>query len=353
MGVEERLSRLAEMVEGELLGDPGVLVRGVNELAAAGEEEITFVTHPRLVEQAAASRAAAVIVPAGVEIAGKPAIRVRDPYLAVAVIHQHFLQRPFSATGIHPRAHVGAECRLPAEVSIGPMAVLGQGVVLGERVIVGPGVVLGDQVVIGDDCVLHANVTLYAHSCLGRRVIVHSGAVIGSDGFGYATDAAGRHLKRPHVGSVEIEDDVEIGANVCIDRGTFGSTVIRRGAKIDNLVQIAHNVRVGEHSLLVAQVGIAGSTTLGRGVVLGGQVGVAGHLELGDRVMVGAKSGVHNSQKPGAMVSGVPAIPHKKWLLAVSVFQKMPELVKEIRTLQKRVAEFLRTEHPTGGRKAE
>ncbi|MDA8165166.1 MAG: UDP-3-O-(3-hydroxymyristoyl)glucosamine N-acyltransferase [Desulfobacteraceae bacterium] len=352
MGVEESLSRLAEMVDGELLGDSGVRVRGVNELAAAGEEEITFITHPRLATEAAASRAAAVIVPRGVELPGKPAIRVKDPYLAVAVIHNHFLHRPFAAAGIHPRAHVGPECRVPAEVSIGPSAVLGTGVVLGKRVTVGPGTVIGDHAFIGDDCVLHANVTIYAHSRLGRRVIVHSGAVIGSDGFGYATDDRGRHVKRPHVGSVEIEDDVEIGANVCIDRGTFGKTVVREGAKIDNLVQLAHNVVVGERSLLVSQVGIAGSTTLGRGVVLGGQVGVAGHLELGDRVMVGAKSGVHNSQQPGAVISGIPAIAHKKWLLAVSAFQKMPELIKEIRTLRKKVAGLLQ-EHPAGEPDAE
>lgn len=351
MGAEESLARLAAMVEGELLGDPEVRVREVNDLAAAGEGEITFIAHPRLAAQAAASRASAVIVPSGVDLLEKPVIRVKDPYLAVAVIHNHFLQRPFTAAGVHPSAHLGPGCRIPEEVSIGPLAVLGEGVTLGKRVVVGPGVVIGDQVVIGDECVLHANATLYANSRLGRRVIVHSGAVIGSDGFGYATDEQGRHVKRPHVGGVEIEDDVEIGANVCIDRGTFGNTVIRQGAKIDNLVQIAHNVMVGEHSLLVSQVGISGSTTLGRGVVLGGQVGVAGHLELGDRVMVGAKSGVHNSQKPGTVVSGIPAIPHKKWLLAVSAFQKLPELIKEIRTLRKRVAEFP-PDHPAGGQDA-
>ncbi|MEJ2032787.1 MAG: UDP-3-O-(3-hydroxymyristoyl)glucosamine N-acyltransferase [Deltaproteobacteria bacterium] len=349
MKTVERLSHLAEMVKGELLGDPGVRICGINALEAAGSEEITFIAHPRLAAKAAASQAAAVIVPSGVELPEKSVIRVKNPYLAVALIHNHFLKRPFTAAGIHPRAHIGANCRVPEEVSVGPMAVLGEGVVLGERVVVGAGVVIGDHVVVGDDCVLHANVTLYAHSRLGQRVIVHSGAVIGSDGFGYATDEQGRHMKRPHVGSVEIEDDVEVGANVCIDRGTFGKTIIRQGAKIDNLAQIAHNVVVGEHSLLVSQVGIAGSTVLGRGVVLGGQAGLAGHLELGDRVMVGAKSGVHNSQKPGMVVSGIPAIPHKKWLQAVSVFQKLPELIKEIRTLQKRVAEFL-SDHPAGRR---
>jgi UDP-3-O-[3-hydroxymyristoyl] glucosamine N-acyltransferase len=348
MGSEERLIRLAEMVGGELLGDPEVRIRGVNDLTSAGEGEITFITHPGKAAQVLDSRAAAVVVPGGMEQLTKPAIRVKNPYLAITIIHNYFLQHPFEATGVHPRAHIGENCRIPEAVSIAPLAVLGKGVVLGEQVIIGPGTVIGDSTVIGDECVLHANVTIYPHSRLGKRVIVHSGVVIGSDGFGYATDGRGRHLKRPHVGMVEIEDDVEIGANTCVDRGTFGKTTIKRGAKIDNLVQLGHNVTVGEDCLLVSQVGIAGSTSLGRGVVLGGQVGVAGHLHLGDGVMVAAKSGVHNHPQAGAMIAGIPAIPHKKWTKAVSAFPKLPELVKDVRTLRKTLSEESRNTQAAG-----
>jgi UDP-3-O-[3-hydroxymyristoyl] glucosamine N-acyltransferase len=334
MGIEERLSRLAEMVGGELQGDPELRIHGVNEVAAAGDGEITFIVKPTMADLANGSGASAIIIPRGAQVT-KPAIMVRNPYLAVTIIHNHFLRTPFTPAGIDPRAVVGTGCRIPEAVSIGPSAVLGQGVILGERVTIGPGTVIGDGVVIGDDCLFHANVTIYQHCRIGSRVIIHSGAVIGSDGFGYATDEQGRHLKRPHVGTVEIDDDVEIGANACVDRGTFGRTIVGRGSKIDNSVQLGHNVKIGEDCLLVAQVGIAGSTTLGRGVVLGGQAAVAGHVHLGDRVMVGAKSGVHNSQQAGSVVTGYPAITHKKWMQAVSVFQKLPELIKDVRTLQK------------------
>jgi UDP-3-O-[3-hydroxymyristoyl] glucosamine N-acyltransferase len=349
MGIEERLSRLAEMVGGELLGDPEVRIRGVNELAAAGDGDITFIAKPAMAEVANASGASAVIMPSDAIQSTKPGIRVKNPYLAIAIIHNYFMQTPFSATGIHPGAHVGDECRIPQAVAIGPRAVLGQGVILGERVTIGPGTVIGDRTVIGDDCQLHANVTIYPQCRIGNRVIIQSGAVIGSDGFGYATDEQGRHVKRPHVGVVEIEDDVEIGANACIDRATFGKTVISRGSKIDNMVQLAHNVKVGENCLIVAQVGIAGSTSLGRGVVVGGQVGVVGHVHLGDGVMIAGKSGVHNNQKPGSIIAGIPAIPHKKWAQAVSAFQKLPELIKDVRTLQKLVAEMGYKTPPTGG----
>jgi UDP-3-O-[3-hydroxymyristoyl] glucosamine N-acyltransferase len=262
----------------------------------------------------------------------------------VARIHALFLESPFVATGVHPQAVLGRECHIPREVSIGPFVCLGARVRLGERVTLHAGVVLYDDVEIGDDAVLHANVTVYQGCRIGARSIVHAGAVIGADGFGYAADERGRHLKRPQVGIVEIEADVEIGANAAIDRATFGRTLIRQGAKIDNLVQIGHNVEVGEDSLLVAQVGIAGSTTLGRGVVLGGQAGLGGHLRLGDRVMVAAKSGVHTSPEAGAVLAGIPAIGHRRWLRASTAYAQLPELVKELRALRKQVAALERAE---------
>jgi len=332
-----KLAELAELVDGEVQGDPETVIHGLRDIESAGQGEITFIIKATQADQIASSLASAVIVPQKIPEVDRAVIRVRDPNLAAAVIHNLFLKKPFTATGISPKAHIGGDCRIPAEVSIGPQAVLGERVLLGNRITIGPGVVIADNVEIGDDSTIYANVTIGAGSRIGARVIIHSGTVIGSDGFGYATDKNGRHLKRPHVGFVQIDDDVEIGANVCIDRGTFGKTLIGRGTKIDNLVQIGHNVEIGENSILVAQVGIAGSTTVGAGVILGGQVGIAGHVTLDDHVMVGAKSGVHSNIERGKIVSGYPAIDHKSWLKACSFFPKLPQMVKEIRELRKKV----------------
>ena len=334
------LAELAELVDGEVVGDPRISVSGLGDSATAGSEELTFVVKPRQEREIADTGAAAVIVPLAVESAAKPLIRVKDPYLAAAIIHNHFLKTPFIATGISPRAHYGDDCRIPEATSIGPMAVLGDRVRLGERVTIHPGAVIGDDVQIGDDSVIHANVTVYAASRIGSRVIIHSGTVVGSDGFGYATDQQGHHVKRPHVGIVRIDDNVEIGANVCIDRGTFGQTWIKQGVKIDNLVQVAHNVVVGEHSLLVSQAGIAGSAQLGRNVVLGGQSGVNGHIKIGDRVMAAARTGIHGNLNGGEIVAGFPAIPLRQWLKASMAFASLPAMIKEIRRLKKKVAEL-------------
>lgn len=336
----KKLAELAELVAGEINGDPETAINGLGDLATARAGEIAFIAKANQQQEISSTKASAVIVPLAVNEADRPIIRVKNPYLAAAIIHNFFLEKPFIAAGPAPNAHIGADCRIPAEVTISPMAVLGDRISLGRRVTIQPGVVLADDVEIGDDTLLHANVTVAKGCKIGSRVIIHSGTVIGSDGFGYGTDEQGRHTKRPHVGIVQIDDDVEIGANVCIDRGTFGRTWIRKGAKIDNLVQIAHNVEVGENSLIVSQVGIAGSTTLGGNVVLGGQVGVKGHIKLDDGVMVAAKSGVHNNQSKGSIIAGIPALPHQKWLRATIVFAKIPDLFKEVRKLGKKVAEL-------------
>jgi UDP-3-O-[3-hydroxymyristoyl] glucosamine N-acyltransferase len=223
-----------------------------------------------------------------------------QPAVAAARIHAFLLAEPFQARGVHPSAVVGEGCTLPQAVTVGPLVCLGDRVVLGERVTIHPGAVIGSDTVIGDDTVIHANVTVADRCTIGRRVILHHGAVIGSDGFGFATDRMGVHYKKPQVGTVQIDDDVEIGANACVDRAAFGTTWIKSGARIDNLVMVGHNVVVGENSILVAQVGISGSTTLGRNVVLGGKVGVAGHLHLGDQVMAAAMSGIHSNLPNGA-----------------------------------------------------
>lgn len=332
------LKELAEFVGGELVGDGDRRIAGVADLEAATVHDITFLMkggHEALLKQ---TKAEAVVVPTGVET-DRPAIRVKNPVLAITRIHRRFLEQEFVAGGVHPAAHIGSECHVPAQVFISALVVLGNRVVVGERVRMEPGVVVGDDVVIGDDVTLMAGAVIRAGCRIGNRVVVQSNAVIGSDGYGYVQDEQGRHVKRPHVGVVILEDDVEIGANSCVDRATFGATIIRQGAKIDNLVQVAHNVSVGEGSLLAAQSGLAGSTTLGRGVVLGGQAAVTDHVTLGDGVMVGGKAGVAGSVQQGVL-SGYPAIDHRTWLRASSAFSKLPQLVKDVRYLGKQLAEL-------------
>ena len=231
---------------------------------------------------------------------------------------------------------VGVGCVVGTDVTVYPGAFVGDGVKLGDRVTLFPGVAVYDGAEVGSDTVLHANVSIRERCRVGSRVTIHNGTVVGSDGFGYAPDGKG-HYKIPQVGIVIIEDDVEIGANTTIDRAALGATVIRRGSKIDNLVQIAHNCVVGEHSIIVSQVGVSGSTKLGDFATLGGQVGVAGHLEIGSRVMVGAKSGVHGSIPSGQVFSGIPALPHKQWLRTAMAVPKIPELRKTVLDLEKRL----------------
>ncbi len=340
---EKKLSLeiLAGMVKGTLVGDNGCLICGVAPLDNAGPDDLSFLAKANESALLQNTGAGVVIVPSGVTGPDQlPVIQVRDPYLAIAIIHSHFLTEPFLAKGIHPRAVIGDACILGKAISIAPQVVIGNRVKLGERVSIEAGSVVGDDVCIDDDTTIKANVIIYNGTIIGKRVVIHSGTVVGADGFGYAANERGEHIKRPQVGIVQIDDDVEIGANCCIDRATFGTTLIKSGAKIDNLVQIGHNVVIGENSLLVSQVGIAGSTILGRNVVLGGQVGVAGHLEIGDQVMVAAKGGIHNNQPKGAVIGGTPAIPIRQWAKCSAVYAKLPELQSMVRNNTRAIAEL-------------
>lgn len=331
------VQELADLVGGEVAGEGGFVVTGVADLQTATPADISFLLKKSQEALLAESRAGALVVPLDVATE-RPAIKVKNPALAITRIHRHFLQDDFVAAGIHPAAHIGKGCRISEQVTVGPQVVLGDNVRIGQRTTLEPGVVIGAEVLLGDDVTIMANVVI-GHGCkIGNRVIIQSGSVIGSDGYGYVQDAQGRHVKRPHVGIVVLEDDVEIGANSCVDRATFGATVIKQGTKIDNLVQIGHNVTVGEGCLLVAHCAIGGSTTLGRGVVLGGQVAITDHVTVGDGVMVAGKSGIASSVKGGSVVSGIPAIDHRIWLRASSAFAKLPQLVKDLRDLTKKVA---------------
>ncbi|MCL2790493.1 MAG: UDP-3-O-(3-hydroxymyristoyl)glucosamine N-acyltransferase [Desulfobulbus sp.] len=334
---EYTLRQLAELVNGQVEGDPDLVIHALNGIEYAQPGEITFVLDDKHLPLPEQCRASACIVPAGASPLPIPVIVAEQPAVAAARIHALLLAEPFQAQGIHPSAVLGAGCVMLGEVTVGPLVALGDRVTLGERVVIHAGAVIGSDTVIGDDTVIHANVTVAERCTIGRRVVLHHGAVIGSDGFGFASDHRGVHYKKPQVGTVRIDDDVEVGANACVDRAAFGVTWIKSGTKIDNLVMIGHNVVIGENSMLVAQVGIAGSTTLGRNVVLGAKAGVAGHLHLGDQVMAAAKSGIHNNQPKGAMVGGTPAIEVRDWARASAAFGKLPEMVKELRRLRKEV----------------
>ncbi len=334
---ELTLGQIAEIVKGELEGPGELRLKGIQSLDGASDEHISFVVDKRYEEAALASRAAALIVPSNwtgpVE---KPLVRVGNPYLAYALVASAFSRKDFVARGISPDAHIGEDCSIDENISIYPGAFIGDRVTIGPRCVIYPGVFLGNDVTVGEDCVLYPNVTVY-HGCrLGNRVVVHAGTVIGSDGFGYATDGE-VHVKIPQIGIVVIEDDVEIGANVAIDRAALGETRIGAGSKLDNLIQIGHNVTIGPNSIIVAQVGVAGSARLGKGVMLGGQVGIVGHITLGDYVRVGAQSGVAQSVPSGQVVSGTPAVPHRLWLRVNSAIKKLPDLLKEVRQLKEKV----------------
>lgn len=334
------LEQCTAIVEGELHGNPEIRISGVGDLTHASNSDLSFITGSRRLPEIERSSAAAFIVPKGVEGLLKPYITVNDPILAITRVHLHFTEQSFSARGVDGSCLIGSDCQYSDQVSIGPLCVLGDRVRLGERVRLHTGVVVMDDVTIGDDCILFPNVTVYPQCQLGARIIIHAGSVVGSDGYGYALDRQGHFLKRPHVGKVIIEDDVEIGANCCIDRATFGETRIRRGAKIDNLVQIAHNVEVGEDNLLVSQVGIAGSTILGHHVIMGGNSGVADHLTLGDNVVIAAKAGVTNNVAANTVLAGYPAVERARWLRQNAVLHKLPEMYKEMKRLKKEIEQL-------------
>jgi len=348
-----RLDEAAAMAGGQLRGDGAITVSGFAAIDAAGPSDMTFLARAKDRHLLASCRAACVLVPPGVGEAPLPVIEVADPYLGVAILHTYLLAQPFVTTGVHKTAFIGKDCSIPEEVSIGPNVVLGDRVRLGARTRLDAGVVLGDDVTLGDDCWMKANVTIAHATLIGNRVIVDSGTVIGSDGFGYTPDNTGRFHKRPQVGIVRIEDEVEIGACCCVDRATFGETVISHGVKIDNLVQIAHNVVIGANSILTAQVAIAGSASLGRNVIMGGASKSKGHIHIGDRVQVAAASGIHNSVPAGATVAGVPAIDARKWLKTSAIYQRLPEMYSELKKLRAEVAALKAASHtapnPDGG----
>ena len=331
------LSKIARLVKGHVSGDSDRLISAAAPFEQAGADEITVAGSAKYLNKMADCNAAAILVPHDTRDKDHNLVQVDNPMAAFAKVMQYFHPSLQPRAGIHPGAVIGKDFKCGQNVTIDPMVAIGDQVTIGDQVWLQPGVVIGNHVIIGNDVTIHPNATILERCTIGDRVIIYSGTVIGSDGFGYAPDGKCYH-KIPHTGIVQIDDDVEIGANNTIDRATFGKTHIGRGVKTDNLVHIAHNVIVGENTVLIAQVGVSGSVTIGKNAILAGQAGVAGHLTIGNGATVGPQTGVGKSVPDGQIVSsGIPEMPHRLWLRVQRFFPKLPEFSKRLSGLEKRL----------------
>ncbi len=330
-----KLKDIADLIGGEIAGNEEIEITGVSGISNAKEGDITFLAGTKWLKGVKVSKAGAVLVKETIKELDKPQVVTANPQYAFAKLLSIFYEKPHSFTGISKEAFVSEYADINNNATVYPFAYVSGGAKIGSGTIIYPFVFVGENGSIGDNCVIYPSVTIREGVCIGSRVIIHSGSVIGSDGFGYVF-AEGAHQKIPQIGGVIIEDDVEIGANVTIDRATTGNTIIGRGTKIDNLVQIGHNVRVGKNVILVAQVGIGGSSEIGDGVILGGQVGVSDHVSIESGTMIGAKGGAMGEMKKG-IYSGILPMPHREWLKAMAVFAKLPELSKKIKEMEEKI----------------
>lgn len=320
-------------------------IQGLAAISDAGPGEMTFISNPKYLKFLEQTRAAAVILSRDMKppVSSIP-LYVDDPYFSFLKVLEVFNERvtaDIASPGINNTASIDPSAKLGKDVAVGACVVIGPGVTVGDRTAIGHGSVLLKNSAIGEDCVFYPNVTVMDGSRIGDRVILHAGVVIGSDGFGFAPHEGKLH-KIPQIGIVEIQDDVEIGAGTCIDRAAFGRTVIEAGAKLDNLIQIAHNVRIGSHTVVASQVGISGSSTIGKGVKIGGQAGFAGHLDVGDGASVGAQAGVTKDVPAGDTVSGYPAKTHMKAMRLEAALRGLPDLMKKVKEQEKRIQELER-----------
>jgi UDP-3-O-[3-hydroxymyristoyl] glucosamine N-acyltransferase len=331
-----RLAEIAERVGGTLDGDGAVEVTGVSSIEEPRPGTITFLADAKHASRVAGLTVAAILLPPDAPAAPVPAVRVTSPYLAFVDLVEHFHPETRPPAGVHPTAVVAVTARIGARAAIGPWVVVGEDVVVGDDCILDAGVVLYPRVRIGDRFRAYARVVVREGAVIGDRVTLHAGAVVGSDGFGYLPGPAGIR-KIPQIGTVVVEDDVEVGANATIDRAALGATRIGRATKIDNLVMVAHGSRIGPHCLLAGQVGLAGGTTLGTGVQLGGQVGSAGHLTVGDGARVAAKSGIHNDLAAGGTYGGIPAVEIRQWRRGMTALGRLPELLRRMRRVERKV----------------
>lgn len=346
IAASKKLCDLARLVGGNVIGDDQVEISKVGAIEEAGPGEITFLANPRYRAYLAGCRASAIIVGPGVvnetcAKSGQGFLETSNPYVAFAKVLQLFNPSAAYAARVSSAASIDSTASVDAGATVFPNVFVGRDVKIGRGTVLYPGVFLGDRAEVGADCILHPNVTVREGCRIGNQVVLHAGVVIGSDGFGYAGEGRAR-IKIPQIGIVVIEDDVEIGANTTVDRATLGQTVIRRGAKIDNLVQIAHNVVVGEDAIIAAQTGIAGSTRIGKDVILAGQVGIVNHVEIGDGARIGPQSGIPRSVPAGSLLSGgIAAAPHHEWLKVMTLLPQLPKLWNSVRSLEKKVSRLI------------
>jgi UDP-3-O-[3-hydroxymyristoyl] glucosamine N-acyltransferase len=335
-----KLRDIAERIECRLEGDGDLDIRRVAAIEQAGPGDLTFFANPKYAAELRHTQASAVILGVDAETAPCAMLRVTHPYLAFARAMELFSGAVAPPAGVNRLADVAASATIAPDASIGAFVVVGEGAAIGARTVVHPHVTIGPGARIGDDCVIHARVSIRERVEIGHRVVLQDGAVIGSDGYGFARSPDGTHHKIPQVGGVVIEDDVEIGANSAVDRPAVGETRIGAGTKIDNLVQVAHGVTIGRNVLLAGQVGIAGSSTVEDDVTLAGQVGVAGHITIGKGTIATAQTGIPNSVAAGSFISGYPAIANRDWLKSSAIFRKLPEFRKTIAELERRLADL-------------
>jgi UDP-3-O-[3-hydroxymyristoyl] glucosamine N-acyltransferase len=340
-----KLKEIASLLNGKIIGSPqadDIEITGVSGIKEAQEGDITFISKQKYIKDLSGCKASCVIVKEPISNLNITQLNVSNPYLAFAKLLEHFYIKPQKSIGISSNAIVSDTAKIAKDVSIFPFSYISDGVSIGIGTTIYPFVFIGENTTIGEECIIYPNVTLREDTKVGNRVIIHSGSVIGSDGFGYVFEK-GKHYKIPQVGGVIIEEDVEIGSNVSIDRATIGNTIIGKGTKIDNLVQIAHNVKIGNNSIIIAQVGIGGSTEIGNFVTLAGQVGVTDHVKIESETMIGAQSGIIGDVTKGVYF-GTPIMPNRDWLKAHAVFTKLPELYKKIKALEEKIKELERRE---------
>jgi UDP-3-O-[3-hydroxymyristoyl] glucosamine N-acyltransferase len=340
-----KLRDLAAMLNAEIEGNAEREIRRVAKIEEAGDGDVSFIANPKYAKHAETTRASALIVGKDLKASVNSSLtllRVKDPYVSFLkiLVHFHPPADPLPL-GIHPTAVIATSANVAANVRVGAHVVIGERAVVGENAMLCHNVVLGNDGAVGENSILYPNVTVYAGCRIGARVILHSGTVIGSDGFGFAPKADGTYEKIPQMGIVVIEDDVEIGSNCSVDRATLGETRIKKGVKLDNLIQVAHNVVIGENTVSAAQAGISGSTKVGNQCMLGGQVGITGHLEIADGTKIGAQSGVHRSvEKPNTTIFGSPAYPQREAFRISGAMTHVPDLINTVRELQKRVEQL-------------
>lgn len=335
-----QLRELAERLECRLEGDGTLEIGRVASLEDAGEGDVAFFVNPRYAPALRRTRASAVIIGENAPSAPCAMLRTKHPYLAFANALSMFGTPGLSPSGVATLSAIAPDAVLGRDVSVGPFSSVGHGARIGDRTIIHPNVCIGDGAIVGDDCTIHSHVAIRERVIIGNRVVIQNGAVIGSDGYGFVKRSDGTYQKIPQTAGVVVEDDVEIGANTTVDRPAVGETRIQAGAKIDNLVQIGHGVNVGRNTLLVAQVGIAGSTTIGDNVTLAGQVGVAGHVNIGKGASAVGQTGITNSVPDGMFVSGYPAIENKQWLKSSVIFRKLPALRRKVVDLEQRILDL-------------